>query len=353
MIESVLISTPRLDIHVLRKDGDSDQIPVLFVHGNGSSSVFWKELMTQLPPEVPAIAPDLRGYGDTEDKIVDATRGFRDFSDDILALLKAIEIPTVHAVGHSMGGGVVYALMAHHSVALESAVLVNPISPYGYAGTKGEQGTPVWADFAGSGAGVANKEFAQRISSGDRSSEDPLSSPREIMNTFYWKHLSNSQLEEELLSGLLKQKTGTHKYPGDVESSTNWPYVAPGKFGPVNAASPKYNQNLATDLIQTEEKVPVLWIRGADDPIVSNTSEFDVNFLGLSGKVPGYPGEAQCPPQPMINQTRDVLERYATVEKPLQEVVMKDTGHSPFLEKPTEFMNHLTRFAGWLEPKNL
>ncbi|MBO6534605.1 MAG: alpha/beta hydrolase [Balneolaceae bacterium] len=352
MIDSKIIQTSRIALHVLSKSGDSDQIPVLFIHGNGSSSVFWKDVMNRLPEDIPAIAPDLRGYGDTEDKLIDATRGFKDFSEDLQALLLKLGINKVHAVGHSMGGGVVYELLADCSSKLESVTLINPISPYGYGGTKDVDGTPVWPDFAGSGAGVANKEFAKRIEMKDRSSNEPLTSPREIMNTYYWKSLADTDQTEDLLSGLLKQKIGHNKYPGDIETSKNWPFVAPGKFGPVNAASPKYNQTLADRILEADDKVKVLWIRGADDPIVSNTSQFDVNYLGLTGKIPGYPGVEKCPPQPMIEQTRHVLEQYATHEYPLHEIVMENVGHSPFLEKPDEFMNHLTRFAGWLELKN-
>src|SRR5215831_12718581 len=53
------------------------------------------------------LAIDLRGFGDTDPEPVDATRGVRDFADDLAAVIDALGLPSVHLVGWSMGGGVV------------------------------------------------------------------------------------------------------------------------------------------------------------------------------------------------------------------------------------------------------
>ena len=42
----------------------------------------------------------------------------------------------------------------------------------------------------------------------------------------------------------------------------------------------------------------------------------------------------------MVSQTRHVLDRYTQAGGQYREVVMADTGHSPFIEKPGEFMEH-------------
>jgi pimeloyl-ACP methyl ester carboxylesterase len=39
----------------------------------------------------------------------------------------------------------------------------------------------------------------------------------------------------------------------------------------------------------------------------------------------------------MVGQTRAVLEKYAAAGGEYQEVVIKDAGHLPFIEKPDEF----------------
>src|SRR2546421_11105265 len=58
-------------------------------------------------------------------------------------------------------------------------------SPFGFGGTKGPEGTPIWPDFAGSGGGTANPDFVQRIAQHDRGNEQ--FSPRTVMKNFYFK----------------------------------------------------------------------------------------------------------------------------------------------------------------------
>ena len=80
----------------VRVAGPPDGTPVLLIHGNCSSAAFWEPLVRRLPPTLRVVAPDLRGYGDTETAPVDATRGLRDFADDVAALL---DDPTLFAAG--------------------------------------------------------------------------------------------------------------------------------------------------------------------------------------------------------------------------------------------------------------
>ena len=72
--------------------------------------------------------------------------------------------------------------------------------------------------------------------------------------------------------------------------------------------------------------------------IVSDSSFFDFGTLGKLGYVPGWPGEEIYPPQPMVGQTRSLLEKYAAQGGSFEEVVIADTGHTPYVEKPEEFM---------------
>ena len=72
--------------------------------------------------------------------------------------------------------------------------------------------------------------------------------------------------------------------------------------------------------------------------IVSDNSFFDFGTLGKLGYVPGWPGEEVYPPQPMVGQTRSLLEKYAAQGGSFEEVVIADTGHTPYVEKPEEFM---------------
>ncbi len=335
-ITSRMIDTSRLKIHALFS-GPEGGTPVVFVHGNASSATFWEEIMLKLPAGFRGIAPDLRGYGDTEDKLIDATRGYGDWVDDVHGLLKTLGIRRCHVVGHSLGGAFVFALIAEAAGEVMTATLVDPGSPYGFGGTKDLDGTPNYADFAGSGGGVVNAEFPKLIAAGDRSSDNPQASPRVVMNSFYWKPPFKPAREEDLLSSLLTEKIGSDRYPGDFTASPNWPNVAPGVYGPINASSPKYVGDTVKRFIAAAPKPPILWVRGSDDQIVSDNSFFDLGTLGKLSYVPGWPGDDVYPPQPMVGQTRRVLEQYAAQGGRFSEHVIADTGHTPFVEKPDEF----------------
>ncbi len=336
-ITSQMIATPRLRIHALFS-GPADGIAVLFIHGNGSSSTFWEETMLALPSGFRGIAADLRGYGDTEDKLIDATRGYADWVDDLLGLTQALGLERFHVVGHSMGGALLFSLLPAAGAGILSATLVAPGSPYGFGGTKDLAGTPCYADFAGSGGGTVNPEFTRLISAHDRGDDNPQASPRVVMNSFYWKPPFRPAREEALLSSLLSEKVGPDKYPGDFAASPNWPGVMPGALGPVNAMSPKYVGDSVQRFVTAAHKPSVLWVRGADDQIVSDSSLFEFGTLGKLGAVPGWPGEEIYPPQPMVGQTRAVLEQYAAHGGAYREAVLDGCGHSPYVEKSDDFL---------------
>lgn len=335
-ISSQMVETPRLRMHVL-SSGPGDGEPVLFVHGNASSATYWEETMLALPAGFRAIAPDLRGYGFGEFKPVDATRGLADFVEDLLALMDTLGIERFHAAGHSLGGAILYSMIGTAGERLRTVCLAAPGSPYGYGGTKDIHGTPCAPDFAGSGGGQVNAEFARRMAAGDRSEENPQSAPRVVMNSFYWKPPFRPAREEELLSGLLSERVGPDHYPGDFVTSEHWPGIAPGVLGPINALSPKYVGDSVERLVGAASKPPILWVHGADDQIVSDNAFLNLGTLGKLGYVPGWPGDDVHPPQPMVSQIRAVLERYAANGGRVRELMLADCGHTPYLEHPEAF----------------
>lgn len=341
-IQSKMIKTNRLTMHVLFSGQESEEA-VIFLHGNFSAALYWQDLMLSLPEGFRGIAPDLRGYGWTEDKLTDATRGLRDWSEDVIALMETLQIKNAHFVGWSLGAGPIYRLLIDSPEKIKSMTLVAPVSPYGFGGTKGIDGVPVYDDFAGCGGGLVNPDFIKRIKDGDRSSDDP-NSPRNIINTFYYVPPFRAENEEDLLTASMQEKIGEKKYPGDSVPSTNWPFIGPGVWGPLNAGSAKYMLADVPDLISSTIKPPILWIRGDKDQIVSDESIFDIPTLGKLGFVPGYPGENVIPPQPMVSQTRAVFDKYQGNGGQYKEVVIENTAHSPHIEKLDEFNESFHKF---------
>lgn len=334
-IESKMVATPRLQMHVLLS-GPADGVPVLFLDGNVSSVTYWEETMLALPPGFRAIAPDKRCCGDSEFKPLDATRGLMDYVEDFLGLMDTLGVERFHVVGWSMAGNTVLTMIPVAGERIISATLVATGSPFGFGGCSGLDGRPIYPDFAASGAGLVNPDFVKRLASGDRSDESP-NSPRNVMNAHYFKPPFRSPREEEFLSSVLSVKISDTYYPGDLTTSENWPGIAPGVYGPLNALSPKYVGDSVERLVAAQYKPPVLWIRGADDFILGDNSFYDLAVLGQAGLVPGYPGAEVHPVQPMISQTRAVLARYAAGGGTFKEVVFEECGHSPFVEKPEAF----------------
>jgi pimeloyl-ACP methyl ester carboxylesterase len=327
-ITATRVTTPRLTAQVLSGDGRAGD-PVVFVHGNVSSSLFWQRQMLDLPAGYRPLAVDLRGFGGTDPLPVDATRGLRDFTDDVVSL----DLGPAHYVGWSMGGGVLMQLLRDHPALVRTLTLVNPVSPYGFGGTTGPEGTLISPDGAGAGAAGANPEFVQRLADGDRGSEQ--TSPRTVMNTFYVHGTVPPADEDEFVESMLTTRTGEDNYPGDSVPSDAWPGAAPGPRGVLNTMAP--NHFRVDDLHTIDPKPPILWLRGADDQIVSDTSMFDLAHLGQLGAIPGWPGAETHAPQPMVTQTRAVLDRYAAAGGTYEEIVFPGTGHSPHVERPAEF----------------
>jgi pimeloyl-ACP methyl ester carboxylesterase len=339
-IDSHIVETDRLDVHVLTTD-EKDATPVLFIHGNGSSATFWEETMLALPTGFRAIAPDMRGYGDTEPLPVDATLGLDDMVADVLALVDTLGLEEYHLVGHSMGGGIVMKVALTRPDELLSITLVDTMSPYGYSGSKDVAGTPCHDDGAPAGAASVNPDFVRLIGEKDRSTENPVS-PRNVLRQFYVKPPFVPEREEALLSSMLSLRVGEDWYPGDSVPSEHWPGAAPGTRGIVNAFSRKYFD--ASAIVDIDPKPPVLWIRGADDLVVSNAAMWDIAALGAMDLVPGWPGPDICPPQPMLDQTRAVLEAYQANGGEYEEVVIEDSGHSPYIDQAETFNSRFHQF---------
>ncbi len=345
-MQRVDIDTDRLRTSVWRS-GPDDGVPVLLLHGNLVTGRFWRDVADRLPKQISVAAPDLRGFGRTEAKPIDATRGLDDWTEDVEALVDALgwKGKKLHVGGWSMGGGIAMHYATRHPGDIASLTLVAPMSPYGFGATRDADGTKTTPDFAGSGGGAVNPDFLRRLKEGDTSSDEPTSSPRVTMSSFFWSPKYKAPDEDELLDEVLLTKVGDDFYPGDSVAATNWPGMGPGVKGVNNAFAAKYCD--ISSFGDIKASFPVVWIRGDEDPVISDTSLFDMAFLGKLGAVPGWPGDDACPPQPMLQQIRKVLDRYhSTSGAEVREVVLEGAGHGPVIERSDRVAELLAEVAG-------
>ena len=308
------IETKRLKTAYYRT-GEEHPQKLLLLHGNLSSSIFYVPLFLFLSQYFDVAAPDLRCFGDTEEATVDATRGYRDWSDDVEAFVNALGWDRFIMAGWSLGGNIAMQYAIDHGQRLTHLVLIAPGSPFGFGGTKGEAGTPL----------------------------EPMGL-RYVLNHHYFQppFRMSREWEKQLMEGIGKTKTGKGKYPGDYHWTRQWPYVVAGEDGVLNTMAPQYGN--VSGLADIPHKPPILWIRGAEDTIVSNQSLFEFGYLGKIGVIPGWPGEKAVPPQPMVAQTRAVLARYAANGGRFQEVVLSG-GHGCHLESPVRFVEAVAAFV--------
>src|SRR3954470_5235431 len=304
-ITATRVETPRLTQQVLAAEGTELAGPgetVLFVHGNVSSSLFWQQPLLALAEtgRVRALAVDLRGYGGTDPLPIDAGRGMGDWADDVAALVDTLGLDRVHLVGWSMGAGVVLQYLLDAPAKVASVALIAPISPYGFGGTAGPEGRLVHPAGCASGGGAANPDFVAAIAAGDTSADSPTS-PRSILRAFYVAPGSlplDPDLEDVFVASMNTTRTGVDHYPGDALAVDAWPGVAPGTRGVLNTMAPTVCD--LSGIVDLAVKPPVLWLRGDADQIVSDTSVFDLAFLGsVRGGAGGggAPGGAAAPPR--------------------------------------------------------
>lgn len=357
MINSKKIQTSSLNTHYL-ESGDTTKDLVVLLHGNVSSALFFKPLMTKLGDAYHFVAPDMRGYGDSETKGVNATTGLNDFSTDLNNFLKAINPKTkpVHLLGWSLGGSVIMEAAMKDAGSIKSLTLVSAMSPFGFGASMNTDLhlIPTSKDFAGSGGGAVNPSFIDSIRTQDEkipstqpaaTKASPQNYARTTMNSLYFKMVNGQTLlqrgvidkatEDEFAESMFKTKLGDDNYPGNSTTTSDWPGMAPGDKGVNNAISAKYCD--ISSFSSKGLKLPILWVRGDSDLIVSDTSFVDVNNLGKLGFIPGWPGDNTNPPQPMIKQLKAVLEDYKKNGGSYTEIVFEECGHSAHIEYPDKF----------------
>jgi 3-oxoadipate enol-lactonase len=105
-----------------RKDKTSG-IPLVFVHGAGSSHLIWALQIKAFSTEHRIIALDLSGHGKSDDvkgdPSIEAT-----FARDLAVLISHLELDRFILVGHSMGGGVVMAYTLRENVVKPKALVL-------------------------------------------------------------------------------------------------------------------------------------------------------------------------------------------------------------------------------------
>ncbi len=118
------LNTDRLRIHY-RIHGAPDGIPMLFLHGSHASSRWWAPLFAVLPEEILAIAPDLRGCGQSEGGASRYDIGEQ--ANDMLAFINQLKLHEIDLVGHSSGAAIAVEIALASRQHISTLTLISPV----------------------------------------------------------------------------------------------------------------------------------------------------------------------------------------------------------------------------------
>lgn len=108
---------------------DGGEIPLVLLHGNLSSSLFWDLVVDALDDRFAVYAPDLRGFGgSTYEASFDSLAAL---AEDVEQFTDALGLDTFHLWGWSAGGGVAMQVAADVPDRVRRLVLMSPPSTQG------------------------------------------------------------------------------------------------------------------------------------------------------------------------------------------------------------------------------
>ncbi|AUI67497.2 alpha/beta fold hydrolase [Beggiatoa leptomitoformis] len=128
------IKIPELSVHY--EQMGQGKVPIVFVHGNFASWRWWRSVFSHLPEHYTAYLPDLRGCGDTDH----TANGYdiEQLATDLHLFITALNLPSLHLVGHSLGGAVVQQFTLDHPECVITLTLVAPAPAEGMSHLKQE-----------------------------------------------------------------------------------------------------------------------------------------------------------------------------------------------------------------------
>jgi haloacetate dehalogenase len=105
---------------------DAGQGPaVVLLHGFPFTNYTWRNQIPELSKKYRVIAPDLRGYGETDKPITGYDK--RNMAKDLRELMRALKIDKIALVGHDRGARVATRFAKDHPDAIDRLVVVDNV----------------------------------------------------------------------------------------------------------------------------------------------------------------------------------------------------------------------------------
>ncbi|MEG3999666.1 MULTISPECIES: alpha/beta hydrolase [unclassified Microcoleus] len=129
-MRSTNIKGPIGSIHIIEASapvtaGESEPLPVVFVHGMAVSASIWEAQLARVARTRRAIALDMRGHGDSAPP-EDGNYAPASCAADVLAVLDGLGLDRVAIVGHSFGACIALATAAAAPHRIAQLILADP-----------------------------------------------------------------------------------------------------------------------------------------------------------------------------------------------------------------------------------
>ncbi len=273
--------------------GTGDKYLIL-VHGNFSSSVYYKPLLDRLPEDIHTLAVDMRGFGDSS--YLKKVMSLKDLAEDVKLFMDALKIEKADIAGWSLGGGVVMEFAALYPERLNKLILINSTTYKGYPVFKKDPNGQI--------------KLGEVYSTREEMAEDPIQ-------------------VKPLLLGLAAQNFDFIKYIFDLTIYT------------YNKPTEEDYKLYITDSLKQRNLVDVDWalaslnmgevhnLYSPGEGTIKNIKAKTLHFWGTHDKtVPEY----------MVLDNIKALEELSTYVK------FDQCGHSPLVDKPDELTNLIMDF---------
>jgi haloacetate dehalogenase len=102
--------------------------PLLLLHGHPQTSLMWHKVWPILAPHYTLVAPDLRGYGDSDKPRGEpdhANYSKRTMGDDCIALMRSLGHESFFLLSHDRGARVAHRLAMDHPAQVRALVLMD------------------------------------------------------------------------------------------------------------------------------------------------------------------------------------------------------------------------------------
>jgi haloalkane dehalogenase len=111
-----------LDSHMAYTEAGSGPVPVVFLHGNPTSSYLWRNVIPHVAGLARCLAPDLIGVGASGKP--DVAYRFADHARYLDAWFEALGLGEVVIVGHDWGGSLGMDWAARHPTRIRGVAVV-------------------------------------------------------------------------------------------------------------------------------------------------------------------------------------------------------------------------------------